>query len=72
MSLLHLELSSQTSAYVPRLLALVEIIKNNDKYDVNLPYISNDQYFEVIDIKSQIDLSIAAELAEFNFFCQDS
>ena len=62
----NLELSSQTSAYVPRLLALVEIIKNNDKYDVNLPYISNDQYFEVIDIKSQIDLSIAAELAEID------
>ena len=44
----------------------VEIIKNNDKYDVNLPYISNDQYFEIIDIKSQIDLSIAAELAEID------
>tara|TARA_Y100000768_G_scaffold86946_1_gene62295 strand:+ start:1112 stop:2713 length:1602 start_codon:yes stop_codon:yes gene_type:complete len=59
-----LDLSSQTSAYVPRLLALVEIITNPKRYSIKLPYISSDPFFETVDIKSQLDLSIAAELAE--------
>ena len=60
----NLDLSSQTSAYVPRLLALVEIISNPKRYSIELPYISNDPYFETVSINSQIDLSIAAQLAE--------
>jgi len=60
----NLDLSSQTSAYVPRLLALVEIINNPKRYSVELPYISNDPFFETVNINSQLDLSIAAELSE--------
>ena len=59
-----LEVSEQTSAYVPRLLALVEIVKNPKKYNIELPFISNETQFQVVNISSQIDLSIAAELAE--------
>ena len=60
----NLDLSSQTSAYVPRLLALIEIISNPKRYFIKLPYISNDPFFETVNISSQLDLSIAAELAE--------
>jgi len=59
-----LEVSKQTSAYVPRLLALVEIVENSKKYNIELPFVSNEIQFQVVNITSQIDLSIAAELAE--------
>ncbi|MEC9415443.1 MAG: LysM peptidoglycan-binding domain-containing protein [Pseudomonadota bacterium] len=59
-----LEVSKQTSAYVPRLLALVTIVKDPKKYNIELPFVSNEIQFQIVDISSQIDLSIAAELAE--------
>ncbi|MGI9200959.1 MAG: LysM peptidoglycan-binding domain-containing protein [Woeseiaceae bacterium] len=58
-----LKLSKETSAYVPRLLALVEIVKNPAAYDLTLPYIIDETQFVVTDIGSQLDLALAAELA---------
>jgi membrane-bound lytic murein transglycosylase D len=58
-----LKLSKETSAYVPRLLALVEIVKDPAAYDVTLPYIIDEPQFVVTDIESQLDLALAAELA---------
>jgi membrane-bound lytic murein transglycosylase D len=62
----NLELSSQTSAYVPRLLALIEIIKSTQKNIISNPNHQNDQYFSIIKIDNQIDLALAAELAEMD------
>jgi len=59
-----LDVSKQTTAYVPRLLALVEIVKDPKKYNIELPFVSNEIQFQIVDTNSQIDLSIAAELAE--------
>lgn len=59
-----LELNSETSAYVPRLLAIARIFANPEKYNINLHQFPNEPYFELVDIKSQIDLGKAAELAE--------
>ena len=59
----HLRLSKETSAYVPRLLALVEIVKDPGRFDVTLPLITNEPQFGVADVGSQIDLALAAELA---------
>lgn len=59
-----LDLNSETSSYVPRLLAVARIFANPEKYNLNLHYIPNEPYFELVDIKSQIDLGKAAELAE--------
>ncbi len=59
-----LNLNSETSAYVPKLLAIAKIFAHPDKYNVNLHPISNEPYFEMVDIKSQIDLGKAAELAQ--------
>ncbi|MGI9221401.1 MAG: LysM peptidoglycan-binding domain-containing protein, partial [Woeseiaceae bacterium] len=58
-----LKLSKETSAYVPRLLALVEIVKDPAAYNVTLPYIVDEPQFVVTDIESQLDLALAAELA---------
>ena len=59
-----LDLNSETAAYVPRLLAIAKIFANPEKYNVNLHHIANEPYFELVDVKSQIDLGKAAEMAQ--------
>ena len=59
----YLKLPKETEAYVPRLLALVEVVRTPEKYGVTLPRVVNDEQFVVADIDSQLDLSLAAELA---------
>lgn len=59
-----LDLNNETSAYVPRLLAIAKIFANPEKYNVNLQKVPNAPYFELVDIKSQIDLGKAAEMAQ--------
>ena len=59
----HLKLPRETRMYVPKLLALVEIVADPEKYQVTLPVVANEQQFTVADIGSQLDLALAAELA---------
>ncbi len=59
-----LDLNNETSAYVPRVLAIAKIFANPEKYNVNLNQIANEPYFELVDIQSQLDLSKAAEMAQ--------
>jgi membrane-bound lytic murein transglycosylase D len=58
-----LKLSKETSAYVPRLLALVDIVKDPAKYGLTLPYVADSPQFVITDIGTQLDLALAAELA---------
>lgn len=62
-----LPLPSETQAYVPRILALAEIIQNPERYHIQLPYIPLIPYFEEVEIGSQLDLSRAAKLAEMSY-----
>ncbi len=62
-----LDLNSETTAYVPRLLAIAKIFANPEKYNVNLHPIANEPFFELVDVKSQIDLNKAAEMAQTPF-----
>jgi membrane-bound lytic murein transglycosylase D len=48
---------------VPRLLAIAKIFANADKYNIDLQHIPNKPYCELVDVKSQLDLNKAAELA---------
>lgn len=57
----------ETKAYVPRLLALAEIIQHPDRYHVQLPPIPWVPYFEEVNIGSQIDLNHAAKLAGITY-----
>ncbi|MGI9262491.1 MAG: LysM peptidoglycan-binding domain-containing protein [Woeseiaceae bacterium] len=59
----NLSLSRETSAYVPRLMALVELVRNPEKYNLELPELIDEPQFVVADIGSQVDLALAAELA---------
>ena len=58
-----LDLPKETEDYVPRLLAIAKLFAHADEYNVHLQHIPNRPYFEVVDIKSPIDLHKAAKLA---------
>lgn len=62
-----LPVPNETKAYVPRLLALAELIKYPDHYKMNLPDIPHVPYFEEVTIGSQIDLNHAAKLAGISY-----
>jgi membrane-bound lytic murein transglycosylase D len=62
-----LPVPNETKAYIPRLLALAEIIQNPERYHVSLPNIPHTPYFEEVNIGSQIDLSNAAKLAGISY-----
>jgi len=60
----NLNLPRETQDYVPKLLALVDILRNHEKYGIELPFIANEQVLTYVDTHSQLDLAYAAELAE--------
>lgn len=51
-----LPLPKETKYYVPRLLAVAEIIKNPAKYGVELPQVSNSPYFEEVKVNKPVNL----------------
>lgn len=59
----HLELPRETSAYVPRLLAISDIVRQPQQYGVELPPVGMSPAFAVVDTQGQLDIGIAAELA---------
>ena len=58
-----LKLPQETSAYVPKLLVLSELIKDPNSFGVTLPSIANRAYFTKIETPGQVDLMQAADLA---------
>jgi membrane-bound lytic murein transglycosylase D len=59
-----LDLPQETEDYVPRLLAIAKLFANADKYNVRLQNIPNKAYCAVVNVGSQLDLDVAAEMAE--------
>jgi len=55
---------AETRNYVPKLQAVKNIVANPGHYGLSLPQIDNQPYFTAIDKTSDIDLAIAAQLAE--------
>jgi membrane-bound lytic murein transglycosylase D len=53
----------ETRTYVPRLLAIAELVGNPGAFGVTLPEISNEPRFAVVETGGQIDMALAAELA---------
>lgn len=58
-----LNLPKETSGYVPKLLALADIIANQDKYNIDIPSIANKPAVTLVDPGEQLDLAIAAQYA---------
>jgi membrane-bound lytic murein transglycosylase D len=59
-----LSLPKETRDYVPKLLALADIIKRPEDFDITLYPIENKAVITQIDIGSQLDLAKAAELSQ--------
>ncbi|MFC5459039.1 transglycosylase SLT domain-containing protein [Massilia niabensis] len=57
---------AETRNYVPKLQAVKNIVGNPGQYNVVLPVIDNQPYFTTVDKTSDIDLAIAAQLAEMS------
>ncbi|WP_232819271.1 lytic transglycosylase [Saccharospirillum mangrovi] len=62
----HLDLPRETEAYVPKMFALAKLIHSPEAYGIELPLVSTQPYFEVVEVGGQIDLAQAAQLADMD------
>ncbi len=62
----NLPLPRETQEYVPKLLAVSQIVLSPQAYGVRLPQIANEPYFEEVEFKQRMDLSSVAEIAEID------
>jgi membrane-bound lytic murein transglycosylase D len=60
----ELNMPAETRLYVPKLQAVKNIIANPDLYRTDLPLIENHPYFQSVDIRRDIDVALAAKLAD--------
>lgn len=59
-----LDLPRETERYIPKILALKEIILRPDIYNIALPTIIDAPYFSIASTDGQLDLAQAAKLAQ--------
>jgi len=57
---------AETRNYVPKLQAVKNIVANPGQFGVTLPVIDNQPYFTAVDKTSDIDVAVAAQLAEMS------
>ena len=60
----NLPLPRETQDYVPKLLAVSQIVQSPAAYGVTLAPIANEPYFEKVAIRHQLDLSKVAAMAD--------
>ncbi|WP_394176917.1 LysM peptidoglycan-binding domain-containing protein [Thalassotalea litorea] len=59
-----LDLPKETRDYVPKLLALTALLKEPEKYNISFKPIANKPVISKVDIGSQLDLLLAADMAD--------
>ena len=62
----NLPLPKETRDYVPKLLALSQLVQAPETYGINLSPIANEPYFEVVALNHQMDLARVAALVELD------
>lgn len=62
----NLRLPQETKLYVPRLLAVAEIVKNPKKYGVQLPPVNNAPYFKEVKVNKTVNLTQVAKSSGAN------
>lgn len=60
----ELDMPEETLNYVPKLQAIKNIIARPDKYGLTLPNVSNTPYFTTVHKTDDMDVAVAAALAE--------
>jgi membrane-bound lytic murein transglycosylase D len=59
-----LNMPAETRMYVPKLQAVKNIVAAPEKFSAELPLIENHPYFQSVDITRDIDVALAAQLAD--------
>jgi membrane-bound lytic murein transglycosylase D len=59
-----LKMPNETRFYVPKLQAVKNLLAKPEAFSARLPLIENHPYFQTVDIKRDIDVALAAKLAE--------
>lgn len=59
-------LPEQTLGYIPRLLAVTEIIANPPAYGITLNPLKDEPFLQQVELNSPIDLDLAAQLAQIS------
>ncbi|MGB4074900.1 LysM peptidoglycan-binding domain-containing protein [Pseudomonas sp.] len=62
----NLSLPSETQNYVPKLLALAQVVMTPQAYGVSLSPIANEPYFEKVEFKQRMDLARVAAMADLD------
>jgi membrane-bound lytic murein transglycosylase D len=65
--LFALSLPKETSRYVPKLLALADVITNKEQYGLAVPKISNKPVLALVEPNEQLDLRTAASYAGIDY-----
>ncbi|MGB6007117.1 LysM peptidoglycan-binding domain-containing protein [Castellaniella sp.] len=60
----QLDMPDETRNYVPKLQAIKNIIARPEKYGITLPQVSNSPYFTTVHKSRDMDIAVAAALAE--------
>jgi len=60
----ELSMPMETRMYVPKLQAVKNIVANPEAFRVTLPMVNNHPYFQSVDISHDMDVALAAKLAE--------
>jgi len=59
-----LKMPAETRLYVPKLQAIKNIVANPQQFGLTFPEVGNHPYFQTVDIQRDIDVALAAQLAE--------
>lgn len=59
----HLSLPRETTVYVPKMLALSDLLKNNKRYGISLPTPNESRALARVEVGQQMQLTQAAEMA---------
>lgn len=61
-----LPLPGETQRHIPRLLGLAHVMADPESHNISLSHIPNQPYMAAIDVGSQIDLTLVANLADLD------
>ena len=62
----NLQLPKETTEYVPKLLAVSQLVLSPQAYGVDLPDVANQPYFEIVEFSQRMQLSSVAKIAEID------
>lgn len=60
----NLSMPNETRYYVPKLQAVKNIVARPERFSTELPLIENHPYFQMVDLTHDIDVALAAQLAD--------